>query len=244
MPEQVVGVPPVEESVESATQQPTTAPAPAAEDPTALRAKLELVQRDNLAKGEANKALNERLGNSEKRLRDLEATLKSSTQQTLADSGEYKKLWDDATAENARLMQRISELDTQLSDKDTAITAERLRATALNAINSAQAVSPDQLYGLLSPQLRDNNGTPVVVVNGIEQPLESHLLSLKSAGSGWDHHFAVKAARGMGATASATSGSGVVNPYKPDSYNLTEVMRLEADNPELARALRLEAGGR
>ena len=165
MPEQVVGVPPVEELVESATQQPTSAPA--IDDSAALRVKLDLVQRDNLVKGEANKALNERLGDSEKRLRDLEAKLKTTTQQTLADSGEYKQLWEDATAENARLVQRINELDAQLSAKDSAITAERLRATALSAIGSANALAPDQLYGLLTPQLRDSNGTPVVVVNGI-----------------------------------------------------------------------------
>lgn len=240
MPEQVVGVPPVEELVESATQQPTSAPA--IDDSAALRVKLDLVQRDNLVKGEANKALNERLGDSEKRLRDLEAKLKTTTQQTLADSGEYKQLWEDATAENARLVQRITELDAQLSAKDSAITAERLRATALSALGSANALAPDQLFGLLTPQLRDSNGIPVVVVNGIEQPLDAHLQSLKAAGSGWDHHFAASAARGMGATASVSAGQGTTNPYKPDSYNLTEVMRLEADNPELARSLRIEAG--
>ena len=240
MPEQVVAVPPVEESAESAIQRPTTAPA---EDLSALRTKLELVQRDNLDKGEVNKALNERLGEADKRFRELETKLKTTTQQTQANNGEYKQLWDDATAENARLMQRISELEAQLSDKDNAISAERLRATALNAFSSANALAPDQLYGLLSPQLRDSNGSPVVVVNGIEQPLEAHLQMMKSAGSGWDHHFAASTARGMGATASAAAGSGAINPYKRESYNLTEVLRLEADNPELAKAFRLEASG-
>ena len=239
MPEQVVGTPPVEESVESVTQQPATAPA--SDDAAALRAKLELVQRDNLAKGEANKALNERLGDSEKRLRELEAKLKTTTQKSLEDSGEYKQLWTDATAENARLVQRISELEALLNEKDSAISAERLRASALNAISAANALAPEQLYGLLAPQLRETNGTPMVVVNGIEQPLDAHLQTLKSAGSGWDHHFAATAARGMGATASATS-AGIRNPYKNESFNLTEALRLEAENPELARAMKAEAG--
>lgn len=238
MPEQVVGAPAVQESVESVTQQPTTAPA--TDDSSALRAKLELVQRDNLAKGEANKALNERLGETEKRLREMEATLKTTTQKSLEDSGEYKQLWSDATAENARLVQRISDLEAQLNEKDSAISAERLRATAINAISAANALAPEQLYGLLAPQLRESNGTPMVVVNGIEQPLDTHLQTLKSAGSGWDHHFAATTARGMGATASATS-AGVRNPYKRETFNLTEALQLEADNPELARAMKAEA---
>jgi len=240
MPEQVVGAPPAEESVESVTQQPATAPA--TDDPTALRAKLDLVQRDNLAKGEANKALNERLGESEKRLRDLETKLKSTTQKSLEDSGEFKQLWEDATAENARMVQRISELEAQLSDKDSAIAAERLRATALNAISTANALAPEQLYGLLAPQLRDSNGAPCVVVNGIEQPLDAYLQALKSAGSGWDHHFAANTARGMGASASAPSGAGLANPFKAESFNLTEALRLEQENPDLARAMKAEAG--
>lgn len=235
-----MGVPPVEESVESVTQQP--APSPDTEEAAALRAKLELVQRDNLAKGEANKALNERLGETEKRLRDLEGKLKTTTQKSLESSGEFKQLWEDATAENARLVQRISELEGQLGEKESAIAAERLRATALNAIGAANALAPEQLYGLISPQLRDSNGTPAVVVNGIEQPLDAYLAGLKSAGSGWDHHFAATTARGMGATASANAGVGSSNPYKSDSFNLTEAMRLEAENPDLARAMRADAG--
>lgn len=240
MPEQVVGTPPVEESVESVTQQPASAPT--ADDLAALRTKLELVQKDNLSKGEANRTLNERLGESDKRLRDLEAKLKTTTQQTLESSGEYKQLWTDATAENARLVQRISDLEAQLTEKEGAISAERLRATAINAISAANALAPEQLYGLLSPQLRDAAGTAVVVVNGIEHPLDAHLQTLRSAGSGWDHHFAAVTARGMGATASASPSAGTRNPYKPESFNLTEALRLEADNPELARALKAEAG--
>lgn len=240
MPEQVVGIPPAEESVDSVTQQPNTAPA--IDESAALRTKLELVQRDNLAKGEANKALNERLGDTEKRLRDLETKLKSTTQKSLEDSGEFKQLWEDATAENARMVQRTTELEAQLSDKDSAIAAERLRASALNTISTANALAPEQLYGLLSHQLRDSNGAPCVVINGIEQGLDVYLQTLKSAGSGWDHHFAANAARGMGATASVSSGAGLANPFKSDSFNLTEALRLEQENPELARAMKAEAG--
>lgn len=240
MTEQVVGVPPVEEQVESVTQQLTP---PVSDDLTALRTKLELVQRDNAAKGEANRKLNERLGELEKSLRDNEAQLKSTTQQSLANNGEYKQLWDDAKAENARLVQRISELEAQLSAKEAAVEQERLRATAIQQMSASGALAPEQLFGLLSPQIRDSAGTPAVVVNGIEQPLTTYLSTLKAAGSGWDHHFAATTARGMGASASASNASGgVTNPFKRETLNITEALRMEVENPELARALKAEAG--
>lgn len=240
MTEQVTGAPPAEELVEPVVQQP--APTPTSDEAAALRTKLELVQQDNLAKGEANRKLNERLGELERSLKEYQGQLKSTQQQKLAESGEYKKLWEDANADNARLQQRITELEAALQAKEGEAAKERLRATALQQISQANALAPEQLLGLLQPQLRDNNGIPVVIVNGIEQPLAAHLASLRNSGSGWDHHFAPSGARGMGSTPSATNlPPGTVNPYKKDTYNFTEVLRLERDNPELARLLKAEA---
>jgi hypothetical protein len=239
MTEQVTGAPSAEERVEPVAQQPT--PAPTSDD-AALRTKLELVQQDNLAKGEANRKLNERVGELERSLKEYQGQLKSTQQQKLAESGEYKKLWEDANADNARLQQRITELEAALQAKEGEAAKERLRATALQQISQANALAPEQLLGLLQPQLRENNGTPVVIVNGIEQPLAAHLAFLRNSGSGWDHHFAASGARGMGSTPSATDlPPGTVNPYKRDTYNFTEVLRLERDNPELARLLKAEA---
>jgi hypothetical protein len=239
MTEQVMGVPPTEEQVESVTQQPAI---PQTDDTVSLRKKLELVQQDNLAKGEANKRLNERLGEIEKSLRDAEARLKSGHQQQLADQGEYKKLWEDANGDNARLHQRIADLEAALQAKDAEATSERLRASALQQIASANALAPEQLLGLLQPQLHNSDSGPAVIVNGIEQPLNAYLTQLRNPGSGWEHHFAPSGTRGMGSSASATGLPGVSNPYKAETFNLTEALRLEAENPDLAKALKAEAG--
>lgn len=239
MSEQVMGAPSVEEQVEPVAQQPAVQ---ATEDLSVLRKKLELVQQDNLAKGEANRKLNERLGELEKQSRELETRLKTTHQQQRADQGEFKTLWEEANADNARLQQRIVELEAALQAKDSEAAQERLRATALQQISQANALAPEQLLGLLKPQLRDNNGTPVVIINGIEQPLAAHLANLKNSGSGWDHHFAATGARGMGSTPSSNVPPGVVNPYKKgDTFNFTEQLRLEVENPELARLLKSEA---
>jgi multidrug efflux pump subunit AcrA (membrane-fusion protein) len=234
-----MGVPPVEEQVESVTQQPAV---PQSDDSTSLRKKLELVQQDNLAKGEANKRLNERLGEIEKSLRDAEARLKSGHQEQLANQGEFKKLWEDANTDNARLQQRIAELEAALQAKDAEAANERLRATALQQIAGANALAPEQLLGLLQPQLRTADNGPAVIINGIEQPLNAYLTQLRNPGSGWEHHFAPTGTRGMGSAPSATGLPGVSNPFKAESFNLTEALRLEAENPDLAKALKAEAG--
>jgi len=238
MTEQVMGAPSVEEQVEPVAQQPAPQ---TSEDAAALRRKLELVQQDNLSKGEANRKLNERIGELEKSLKDTETRIKSTQQQQRADQGEFKTLWEEANADNARLQQRIVELEAALQAKDQEAANERLRATALQQISSASALAPEQLLGLLKPQLRDNNGTPVVIVNGIEQPLSAYLANLKNPGSGWDHHFAPNGARGMGSTPTSNVPPGVVNPYKRETYNFTDQLRMEVENPELAKLLKSEA---
>jgi hypothetical protein len=236
MPEQAIPAEQESAAVDSVNQPP-------ADDASALRAKLELVQRDNLAKGEANRSLNERLGESEKRLRDLESQLKATNQQSLESNGEYKQLWQDASAENGKLMQRISELEGQLQQRDQAISAERLKANTINKLSAANAISPEQLYGLLQPQLRDSNGQPAVIVNGIEQPLDNYLETLKGANSGWEHHFAATTgAMGMGSRTTSSVGESPANPFKKETFNMTEALLMEANNPDQAKRLRAEAG--
>ena len=238
MTEQVMGVPPAEEQVEPVAQQPAPQ---TPEDAAALRRKLELVQQDNQTKGEANRKLNERIGELEKSLREVETRFKSNQQQQRADQGEFKTLWEEANADNARLQQRIAELEAALQTKDREVAGERLRATALQQISAASALAPEQLLGLLQPQLRENNGIPVVIVNGIEQPLAAYLGNLKNPNSGWDHHFAPNGARGMGSSPTNNVPPGTVNPYKRETFNFTDQLRLEVENPELARLLKSDS---
>jgi len=47
---------------------------------------------------------------------------------------------------------------------------------------------------------------------------------------------------GGGATGSASVKSGINNPYKKETFNLTEQMRLEKEKPELAQQLKSQAG--
>jgi hypothetical protein len=95
------------------------------------------------------------------------------------------------------------------------------------------------MYALLHSQLRDVEGRPVVLAEGAEQPLDAYLGNLRAPGSGYEHHFSSTGARGMGSTATTSVAPGMSNPYK--TGNLTERIRLETENPELAKALMAEA---
>ncbi len=237
MPDESAVVSPEANTVEPAAQLAApTSPV----DAEALAAKLELLRRDNATKGETNARLNARLTELERQLRDAETLAKGETQQRLADQGEYKALWQDATRENATLLNRITELEAALQARDADVAAERLRHQALQQVATAGALAPEQLLGLLAPTLRAaDTGTPAVVVNGIERPLSDHLAALRAPGSGWDHHFAATGTRGMGSAPTSPIAADVDNPYK--TRNLTRILQLEATDPETARRLKAAA---
>ena len=67
------------------------------------------------------------------------------------------------------------------------------------------------------------------------------IVNLKNPGSGYEHFFSSSRVSGMGTSAGTpTLTDGMQNPYA--ARNFTEMVRLEAENPELARQLRAEAG--
>ena len=194
--------------------------------------KLELVQADKAAAGEKNQQLNERL-------KDIERQLQQRNQQQLQDQGEYKALWEEAKQTIAARDERIATLEAELSSERTATAQERLKSAAMASISRSGAIAPEQMFALLQSQLREIEGRPVVLAGGAEQPLDAYLSNLKAPGSGYEHHFSSTGARGMGSTATTSVAPGMSNPYK--TGNLTERIRLEAENPELAKALMAEA---
>ena len=155
--------------------------------------------------------------------------------------GSVKQLWEDAKATIKARDAQMLELQSQLGSVQQAAEQERLKAAALGELSRANALSPEQLYGLLAQQLRtDADGRVVVLAGGAEVPLADHLAGLRNPSSGWTHHFAAGSARGMGALPQGASvAPGVDNPYR--AGNLTAATLLEMQNPELAAALKAEA---
>jgi hypothetical protein len=231
----------VEEQSASATPSPD-AQTPSTEELARLRAKLDLVTEDKRRAGEKNAELNRKLQDLEESLRATQAQLKDGQTQKLAESGEYKKLWEDAKETNLSLERRIADLESQLDAERQARATETLKSRALNEITQAKALRPDQLLALISTDLREVEGKPVVISGGIEIPLSDHLARLRAPDSGWDHHFAPNGAKGMGSAAAVPTGTAPAsNPFLQSPPNLSEIARLYREDRTLHDRLKAEA---
>ena len=114
------------------------------------------------------------------------------------------------SARDAEIIELKAKLQSVTADREQ----DRLRAASMSQINSAGAVNSTQLYQLLSQQLRqDEEGKPVVLNGGVEQPLGDYLQISKSS-TEWQHHFGASGARGMGTAAGGSVAPGRENPYR------------------------------
>ena len=223
--------------VENAAAQPVAA----TED---LKSQLEALKAKNA------ELINERRKDKENReklqnqLNEIQATQKQAEEARLAESGEYKTLWDDAQTTISSLKQTLAEKEAEVNEIKQGYTKEQLRASTLAQLSSAGALAPDQLYRLVEDNLRNKDGQPVAVIGGVETPVAEYVANLKNPGSGYEHHFAASNTAGMGVTGSAraTSLPGQSNPWLKDSFNVTEQMILLSKDPDKARILKAEAG--
>lgn len=179
-------------------------------------------------------------------MKQLREAQQSAVRQSLEDQGAWKELYEQERQRSktleGRLLNETQELKAELESVTQNAQHERLKASAMSHISRASALNPQQMYVLLQTMLRqDDEGNPVVLSEGVEQPLGDYLVNLKNSNE-WAHHFsATTGSRGMGATAAASIAPGMSNPYR--TGNLTEALRLEVENPELAKALKAEANG-
>jgi hypothetical protein len=242
MPSSESGAPPVEERSAPVAPSPDAGPdATPRPDVDHLQRKLELVQSDKQRLGETNAKLNARLQELEERLKATESQLQSGKASQLEQSGEYKQLWEDAKATIASKDDEINALRRDLDTVRETANTERLRSNAMREIATAEANAPDQLLALLQPHLREVEGKPIVLNGGMEIPLPEYLSRLKAPDSGWEHHFAPRGARGMGARASAPVGTPApgANPFV--TRNLTEQARLWREDRAAYDRLKAEA---
>lgn len=227
MTESVNGVPPAEELSASATPSPDAQSTPSSDELARLRAKLDLVTEDKRRAGEKNAELNRKLQDLEESLRATQAQLKSGQTTQLEQSGEYKKLWEDAKETNLNLERQLHEMQLTLDAERQERAKETLKSRAIQEITAAKALRPDQLLALIATDLREVDGKPAVISGGIEIPLADHLARLRAPESGWDHHFAPIGAKGMGSSAAApVSAPTGTNPFLVSPPNLTEIARL------------------
>jgi predicted RNase H-like nuclease (RuvC/YqgF family) len=221
---------------ENIEQQAAPETQPPAEDKTdAMR--VQLLEAKNLELKSEKQAVKKQLEDMQRQMADLQSNQQQAKQSQLAEAGEFKTLWSEASATNTSLQDEIAQLKQQLQDKDVAFQQQQIKVTALNAFSQSGVHSPEHLFQLQKENLRLKDGNVVALVGGVEVDLQTHVQSLKSPGSGLDYMFNGSGARGMSAAGSSTSASG---GKSWGSMGLMERIQLEEENPALAAQLKAQ----
>ena len=177
-------------------------------------------------------------------LEEIRTVQEQAKTQKLAETGEYKTLWEEAQKTVAELKQQLTDKESTIEEIRTGFTKEQIKSAAIAQLSSAGAVAPEQLYRLLQENLRTKDGQPVAVAGGVEVPVGEYIANLKNPGSGYEHHFSATNRSGMGVAGSARASAvpGQNNPWSKDSWNVTQQMILLGKDPDMARLLKAEAG--
>ena len=217
------------------TQQPVA-------DPGAdVLAQLELLKAKNAELIGERRKDKEKFESLESRLTEIQERSNKQRQAKLAESGEHKALWEEAQKTVAQREAELAEMRAAMEQQSARATEQQVRASATAAMAQQGVFAPDQLYQLMSQKLKMNGDKVAAIDGGVEVPLAEFIVNLKNPGSGYEHFFSSSRVSGMGTSAGTpTLTDGMNNPYA--ARNFTEMVRLEAENPELARQLRAEAG--
>jgi len=219
------------------------APQPVVES-SDLAAQLEALRAKNQELIAERRKDRENRENLQKQIEELRIAQESAQTAKLAESGEFKTLWEQAQETVAELKQQLAAKESEVEQVRQGFTQEQVKSAAIAQLSQAGALAPDQLYRLLQENLRAKEGQPVAVVGGVEVPVGEYIANLKNPGSGYEHHFAATNRAGMGVTGSAraTALPGQANPWSKDSWNITQQMMMLASDPDKARLLKAEAG--
>ena len=232
-----------EEQQATVTPVEPVAPQPVAES-SDLAAQLEALRAKNQELIAERRKDRENRETLQKQLDEIRLAQESAKTAKLAESGEFKTLWEEAQQTVADLKQQLAAKESEVEQIRQGYSKEQLRAGAIAQLSSAGALAPDQLYRLVQENLRAKEGQPVAYVGGVEVPIGEYIANLKNPGSGYEHHFAATNRAGMGVTGSAraTALPGQANPWSKDGWNITQQMMMLASDPDKARLLRAEAG--
>jgi hypothetical protein len=204
-------------------------------------AQIELLKAKNAELIGERRKDQEKFKQLESQLSELHDQSNKQRQQKLVESGEHKKLWEEAQKTVAERDAELNRLRQEMDQQQQRAEAEQVRATATSAMAQMGVFAPDQLYQLMSQKLKRSGEKVTAVDGGVEVPLAEFIGNLKNPGSGYEHFFSASRVSGMGTGSGSPSlTDGMNNPYT--ARNFTEIVKLETENPELARQLQAEAG--
>jgi len=187
---------------------------------------------------------------------DIEALLKTKELYDSQDT-ELKATYEAAyTADKERLEKRLEtrigaleqerqrEASERLTEK-AQLLAERTRSLAITELSKSEhgVFNSEQLYRLIGDRVRlDDAGKPVVGDEYKVLTLPDYLKELK-ADLDYQNQFRASGVTGSGGMASnVTPGTSAVNPWKAETWNLTQQGKIYRDSPALATSLKVAAG--
>ena len=224
------------ENTEQAPVEQTQQPVAAGVD---FAAQVELLKAKNqelIAEKQKVKANFEDL---QKQLDTLQAERAQAKQSKLQEQGQYQDLWKEANDANAQLKSQIAEMQAALEAKDQQFTQAQIKSAALNHFAQAGVINPEHMYSLVGDKLRMDDGQLNAVDGGVSLTLNDYVEKLKMPESGADYMFRGNGSVGMGSVGSSGAGAGMNNPYI--SGNFTEIVKMETENPELAKRMKAQA---
>jgi hypothetical protein len=232
-----------EEQQAAVTPVETAAPQPVVES-SDLAAQIEALRAKNQELIAERRKDRENRETIQRQLDELKQAQEQAQTTKLAESGEFRTLWEQAQETVADLKQQLGERESKIASMEANFTQEQVKSASIAQLANAGALAPDQLYRLVQENLRTKDGQPVAVVGGVEVPVGEYIANLKNPGSGYEHHFAATNRAGMGVAGSAraTALPGQANPWSQEGWNVTQQMMMLADNPDKARLLKAEAG--
>ena len=229
---------------ESQEQQPVVeTQQPAADAAADFQQQVELLRAKNAELIGERRKDKERFDQLERQMQEVNERSNKQRQSKLAESGEHKKLWEEAQKTVAEREAELSQLRQDMAQEKAKAESQQVRSVATNAMAQMGVFAPDQLYQLMSQKLKLQGEDVKALDGGVEVSLAEFIGNLKNPGSGYEHFFSASRVSGMGTSPGSPSlTAGMDNPYT--TRNFTQIIALENENPELARQLRAEAGAK
>lgn len=232
------------QAVPATTAQEAVPPVRAidSDDPALLRNKIELAKADREKAVSEKQSYKKQVEDLTRQMSALQQQDQSRKQADLLANGQAEVLVDQLRGTVGDKDKRILELEQLLQDKDAAFQQSQIKASAMNAFSQSGVHAPEDLFNLEKDKLQLKDGAVVAIVGGVETPLQQHLDSLKSPGSGRDYFFAGSGARGMSATGSSTTTSGGQSWSSMSAFDRMAVEAMDEQNGT-NNAARLKAAG-
>lgn len=224
------------ENQEQAPVEQTQQPVAAGVDYSAQIELLKAKNQELLAEKQKVKA---NFDDAQKKLDTMQQERAQQKQSKLQEQGQYQDLWKEANDSNSQLKSQLAEMQAALEAKDQQFSQAQIKSVALNHFAQAGVINPDHMFNLVGDRLRLEDGNLVAVDGGVQQSLNEYVEKLKMPESGTDYMFRGVGSVGMGSVGSTGPNAGMNNPYISGSF--MEIVKLEAENPELAKRMKAQA---